>query len=184
MATTAPLAIARPTSGARPSSARMVLAWAICTGLPLGLFGLVNLGAESLGILPLFFAPFGLPGWLGAVAHLVQLALLGSAYWALTQRAARSPARFWLLALIIGYVALPYVTPPLDSLQLSLVCSALFLLALATIARVGAVSRLAAWLMSPMLVVIGFSAVMGLAISAAFAPPFALIQGPETPPAG
>lgn len=183
MATAATLAIARPEAHATPSSWRMMLAWIICTGLPLGLFGLLNLGGEAIGIQPLFFAPFGIPGWIGAVAHLGQLALLGSAYWALTQRDGQSPTRFWLVALIAGYIALPFVTPPLDSLQLSLVCTGLFLASVATISRVGAVSPLAAWMMAPMLAVLGFSATMGLAIAAAYAPPFALMQAHQAPSA-
>lgn len=183
MATAATLAITRPEPRTTASSWRVALAWIICTGLPLGLFGLLNLGGEAIGILPLFFAPFGLPGWVGAIAHLGQLALLGSAYWALTQRKSRSPARLWLIALMAGYIALPFITPPLDSLQLSLVCTGLFLASVATISRVGAVSPLAGWMMAPMLAVIGFSATMGLAIAAAYAPPFALMQAQQAPSA-
>lgn len=183
MATTATLA----TTLARPHAAvpawRAAVALLICAGLPLGLFGILNLGAEAVGVQPLFFAPFGMPGWIGAVMQLGQLALLGGAYWAVTQHNTKSSARFWLIALIAAYIALPFITQPLDSLQLSLVCTSLFVFAVATVSRVGAVSPLAGWMMAPMLAVIGLSATMGLAIAAAYAPPFALMQTNQAPTA-
>lgn len=150
-----------------------------------GLFGLVNLGAEALGVMPLYFAPFGLPGWAGAAAHLAQLALLGAAYGALIPLAARR-ARIWLALLILLYIALPFLTAPLDSLQLSLVCTIVLLLGLATLRRAGEASPLAGWLLVPMLAIVGFSAAMGLVLTAAYSPPFALIQtqNPATSPPG
>lgn len=151
----------------------------VCAGLPLGLFGLVNLGAEAAGILPLYFSPFGLPGWFGAAAHLVQLGVLGIAFWALVQNhAARSP-RLWLGAFTLAYILLPFITPPLDSLQLAILCSGLFLVGLAAALRVGRASILAGWLMTPTLAIVGFSATMGLVLSVAFTPPFALTQGQQ-----
>lgn len=183
MATTATFQQTRSSATSSALHWRALLALAACTGLPLGLFGLVNLGADALGYLPLFFSPFGLPGWAGAVLHLGQLALLGAAFWALSRGEDHGSARFWLVGLTLGYVLLPYITPPLDSLQLTAVCSLLFLLSLATVTRVGAASSLAGWLMSPMVFVIGVSAAMGLAISLAFAPPFALMQAQQAPAA-
>jgi hypothetical protein len=183
MATTVSFDIARPVRTSTRGVGASALAFLALTGLPLGLFGLVNLGAEALGILPLYFSPFGMPGWVGAIVHLVQLALLGSAYWALTQRDLHTGSRFWLMALIAAYILLPFITPPLDSLQLSLLCTGLFLLAIATTTRVGAVSPLAGWLMAPMLAVIGTSSIMGLAVAAAYAPPFAVLQAHAAPPA-
>ncbi|MHA6296960.1 hypothetical protein [Devosia sp. CAU 1758] len=182
MATTATLTNARPGSRSA-TNLRAALTLIACMGLPMGAFGLVNLGAEQIGVLPLFFAPFGLPGWAGAIAHLVQLALLGGAFWAVTQHAKSRRARTWLAMLTAAYILLPFVTPPLDSLQLAMVCTALLLLALATARRAAAISPLAGWMMTPMLVVIGFSATMGLAIAAAYSPPFALMQGTEPAPA-
>lgn len=160
-------------------NARALLSLGVCMGLPLGVFGLVNLGAEQLGILPLFFAPFGLPGWVGATAHLTQLALLGAALFLVLRASENHSARNWLLTTIGAYIVLPFITPPLDSLQLALVCSTLFLLTLATLFRVASVSTAAAWLMAPTATILGFSAVMGLAIGAAYAPPFALMQGQQ-----
>ncbi|MBJ3786799.1 hypothetical protein [Devosia sediminis] len=183
MATTAQFDIARPRGDATRGTRDSVLAFFALTGLPVGLFGLANLLGEALGILPLYFSPFGLPGWAGAVAHLAQLALLGSAYWALTQRDLHTRSRFWLMALIAAYIALPFVTPPLDSLQLSMVCTGLMLLAIATATRIGAVSPLAGWLTAPLMAVLGLSSVMGLAISAAYAPPFAITQVNQAAPA-
>lgn len=181
MATTATIDLVQTT---RHPATRLdaVVAFVALAGLPLGLFGLVNLGAEALGILPLYFAPFGLPGWVGAVAHLAQLGLLGVASWALWNSAADRASRFWLAAFIGAYILLPFVTPPLDSLQLSIVCTSLFLFGFAAAIRVGRASALAAWLMSPTLAIVGFSATMGLMLSAAFAPPFALVQGEQVTP--
>jgi hypothetical protein len=183
MATTATLK--HTPSAATPAAQhwRGALAFAACTGLPLGLFGLVNLGADAAGYLPLFFSPFGLPGWTGAVLHLAQLALLGAAGWALIGQEGTGSARLWLASLTLAYILLPYITPPLDSFQLTAVCNLLFLLSLATVARVGAASARAGWLMAPMVFVIGVSAALGLAVTLAFSPPFALTQAEQAPAA-
>ncbi|MFC3703796.1 hypothetical protein ACFOOL_03375 [Devosia honganensis] len=183
MATARVLNIAPPRPRAGALDLRGAIVLLVAAFLPLGAFGLVNLGAEALGILPLFFAPFGLPGWMGAVAHLAQLCLLGAAFGLLPHERASRAARLWLLVLVGCYIALPFVTPPLDSLQLSLVCTTLFLVGLAALRRVGAAAPGAGWLMTPMLLVLGFSATMGLAIAAAYSPPFALMQGQQAPPA-
>lgn len=185
MATTALINTATRPHAIRVVDLRGALVLVGLTGLPVGLFGLVNLAAEAFGILPMFFSPFGLPGWAGGAVHLMQLALLGAAFWALHVAAAPRSPKLWLATLIGAYIALPFLTPPLDSLQLSLLCTSLFLLALATIHRVGKITPLAGWLISPMLVVVGVSATMGLVLTAAYTPPFALIQGqnPAPPPA-
>jgi hypothetical protein len=156
--------------------ARHILGLAFCAGLPLGLFGLVNLGAEAMGVIPLFFSPFGMSGAAGAMVHLAQLALLGAAWWVLSRNAPKSQARHWLTGLTIAYIALPFITPPLDSLQLSLVSTSLFLLCLATLNRVGAASARAGWLLAPISIVLGTSAALGLILTAAYTPPFALTQ--------
>jgi hypothetical protein len=180
MATTALFDNAVPGRRSAVADLRAILTVLACAALAPGLFGLVNLGAEALGILPLFFAPFGMPGWIGGAAHLTQLAMLGAAYGALILVSAPR-ARLWLAALIAAYIALPFITPPLDSLQLSLVCTGVFLLGLATLIRVGKASPLAGWLLAPTLAIVGFSASMGLVLSVAYSPPFALIQGNGTP---
>jgi hypothetical protein len=161
---------------------RDTFSFVVAAGLPLGLFGLVNLGAEALGVLPLFFAPFGIPGWVGAVIHLAQLSFLGIAFWAVSRQSAERSPLIWLSVLTGAYILLPFITPPLDSLQLSIICSTLFLVSLAGIHRVGKVSALAGWLMAPALAILGFSATMGLALAAAYAPPFALMQGQQPAP--
>lgn len=154
----------------------------LCAGLPMGLFGLVHLGAMSLGLLPLYFTPFGLPAWTGSALHLVQLSMVGAAVWSVTQRHADSASLPWLLALSASLLVLPFVTPLLDSLALALLCTILFLLAAATAIRASSESGLAGWLVAPVLVLVGFSAILGLAV-AAYAPPFALTQTHQAPPA-
>lgn len=181
MATTAEFITVLPARRSAAVNLRHALTILACAAIAPGLFGLVNLGAEAFGIFPLFFAPFGLPGWSGGAIHLGQLALLGAAFGALIPLAARR-ARNWLAVMIAAYIALPFLTAPLDSLQLSILCTALLLLGLATIRRVGEASPLAGWLMTPMLAIVGFSAAMGLVLTAAYTPPFALIQGQDAPP--
>ncbi len=176
MATTAEFINALPGRHSAAVNLRNVLTILACAAIAPGLFGLANLGAEALGVMPLFFAPFGLPGWSGGAIHLGQLALLGAAFGALIPLHAQV-ARIWLAMLIAAYIALPFVTAPLDSLQLSILCTTILLFGLATIRRVGEASPLAGWLMTPMLAIVGFSAAMGLVLTAAYTPPFALIQG-------
>ncbi|MEQ9637069.1 MAG: hypothetical protein RLW68_13395 [Devosia marina] len=167
------------TMTASQSAARLV----VCVSLPLGAFGLIHLAAGAFGMFPNFFAPFGLPHWGGAALHLVQLALLGAAFWALTEQVVRGTARQWLIGLTILYSLLPFFTPLLDSLQLGLVCTAMFLSTLAAIQRVGSAAPLAGWLMAPMLALTGTGAALGLTIAAAYSPPFALMQSGHTQPA-
>jgi hypothetical protein len=151
--------------------------------LPVGFFGVVNFVAGAYGVVPLFFAPFGLPGWVGAVAHLAMLTSLGAAFWALARNGATRQVQAWPTVLVVALALMPFVTPMLDTLQLSIVCSAVFLFALATTIRVGRASALGGWLVSPVLAIVGFSAAMGLAVAAAYSPPFALMQGNQTTPA-
>jgi hypothetical protein len=181
MATTAQFTTVLPAHRSTAFDLRHVLTIFGGAAIAPGLFGLVNLGAEAFGVFPLFFAPFGLPGWSGGAIHLAQLALLGAAFGALMPLAA-TRARIWLAVMIAAYIALPFLTAPLDSLQLSILCTTLLLLGLATIRRVGEASALAGWLMTPMLAIVGFSAAMGLVLTAAYTPPFALVQGQDAPP--
>lgn len=183
MATTATINSVQSGQRAHAHPYRDALSLLVAAGLPLGLFGLVNLGAEAMNVLPLFFAPFGIPGWIGAVAHLAQLSMLGVAFWAVTRSTHDRTPLVWLTAIIAAYILLPYITPPLDSLQLSILCSALFLVTLAGMVRIGKVSTPAALLMSPTLAIVGFSATMGLALAVAYSPPFALMQAQQPAPA-
>jgi hypothetical protein len=178
MATTA--LYSAPLAPADSTDLRMGATILVSAALAAGLFGLVHLGLTFFGLLPFFFAPFGLPHWAGSAIHLAQLALLGAAFGAL-QPVTTRPARFWLAGLIAAYIALPFVAAMLDSLQLSLVCTFVLLLGLATLRRVGAQSKLAGWLMTPMLAIVGVSAALGLTLAAAYTPPFALVQGQNPP---
>ncbi len=182
MATTALFQTAHPGDHEKSSAWPESLSLFVFAAVPLGLFGLIHMVAASAGLLPFFFTPFGLPSWTGASVHLTQLALIGAAYWAIMQQRPTSRSRFWVIALAAAYVALPFVTPLLDSLLLAIVCTVMFLLIFATTMRVGRVSRLGGWLLAPMLAMVGLSAAMGLAV-AAYAPPFALTQSQQAAPA-
>lgn len=171
----------RPQAVSANARYRAAFGLLIAAGLPLGLFGLANLAAEAVGLMPLFFAPFGLPGWLGAVAHLAMLPLLGAAGWIATRKGDIS-LHLWLGALMAGVIAVPFITAPLDSLQMSIVSVGLFLLTLATIQRVGKASRTAGWLLVPVLGWLGLSAALGMVLAAAWTPPFALTQGMDNAP--
>jgi hypothetical protein len=143
--------------------------------MPLAVFVIANGIAQLNGVLPLFFSPLGLPGWVGGVLHLASLPLFGAARWMVAGRgAAGQRAGWWIVALIGGMVAFPFIVMPLDSLMLSLVAFGLLLLGLGAIMRAGAVNPRAALVMAPGLCWMGFSAFVGLSFAAGWSPPFAV----------
>ncbi|MBJ6988687.1 MULTISPECIES: hypothetical protein [unclassified Devosia] len=142
---------------------------------PLGVFGLVNFLADPLGMQPLFFSPFGMPGWIGAIFHLSQLACLGAAYAAITRAGSSHSAGFWVMLTTAGFIALPFATSALDPFQLTLAGTSLFLLTVGTLLRVAPHSQGAVWFMTPALVMVGLATVMGLLLAASYLPPFAPI---------
>ena len=171
----------------RPTSSKVdygaVARLALAAVLPLAAFSAVNAMAEAAGIEPRFFAPANLPGWAGAVLH---LALLFSMGLAIGLAAGKSKTILaWGVALVAAVITFPFIAAPLDSLALALMMAAILLLTIATAIRVAALSRLGGWLMLPSLLWLGFGAALGLAMAAAWSPPFALItaQNP-TPVAG
>ena len=74
-------AIPTPVQTALDADRRDVLGLVLSTALPLSVYVIANGLAEAQGVVPLFFAPFGAPGWIGAVAHIGTLPLLGAARW-------------------------------------------------------------------------------------------------------
>ncbi|PXA98834.1 hypothetical protein DMC47_06480 [Nostoc sp. 3335mG] len=150
---------------------------------PLAAFGGVNLAAEALNVMPLFFSPVGLPGWVGAAIHLVLLLTTGIALGLVAHRGRRGlNAVRWGFVFTLAMIAFPFVAAPLDSLALALMMTGVILLGLATAIRVARLSRLGGWLMLPSLVWIGFGAALGLAVAAAWSPPFALINAQQPAP--
>lgn len=158
--------------------------FALCAVAPLAAFGGVNLVAEALGYMPLFFSPLGLPGWFGAAIHLVILFSLGLALGLVAEKGRRGAnvAR-WLAPLMAAVILFPFFAAPLDSLSLALMMTSVMILALATSLRVARISRLGGWLMVPSLIWLGFGAALGLAIAAAWSPPFALVTAQQPPAA-
>lgn len=147
----------------------------LSAALPLAVFVIVNGMFEIAGMAPLFFAPFGLPGWAGAVLHLGCLPLFGVARWMVAGRSeAGRGAGWWVVALIAGTIAFPFVVALLDSLMLSVVAFSMMVLGLGTMVRVAAVAPKAALVMAPGMAWMGFSAFVGLSFAAAWAPPFAV----------
>ena len=143
--------------------------------LPVLQFVAVNFLGQNFGFTPLFFAPFGLPGWLGASLHLVSLPLFGVGGW-LAWRAGgegRSAAA-WTAALVVGTVAFPFLVVALDSLMLSIVSMCLLLVGIIAAGRTATVSPAAALIMAPGLLWMGFSAFLGLSFVASWSPPFGL----------
>ncbi|HUH78108.1 MAG TPA: tryptophan-rich sensory protein [Devosia sp.] len=154
---------------------------ALAAATPLALFGLANVMAEPLGGMPLFFAPFGLPGWVGGALHLLGLPLYGAAARMVARQGAEGHiAARWIVALTLGTIAFPFIVAPLDSLVLAMVTMALLALGLATLGRVVKVSPRAGLLMAPGLVWIGTSALVGLAYTAGWTPPFAPLNAVQT----
>lgn len=152
-----------------------MLGLVLSAALPLAVFVIFNGVAEISGVMPLFFAPFGLPGWVGAILHLGALPLFGIARWMVARRSeAGQRAGWWIVALMAGVITFPFIVAPLDPLMLSLASCALLLLGLGTMVRVGAVDAQAALLMAPGMAWMGFSALVGLSFAAAWSPPFAV----------
>jgi hypothetical protein len=155
-----------------------LLGLTLSASLPLAVFVIANGVGELTGILPLFFSPFGLPGWLGAVLHIGSLPLLGAARWMVAERGARGRAAgWWLVALMAGLIVFPFMVTPLDSLQLSMVATSLAIIGMGAWLRAAAVSSRAAWVMAPAMIWLSFSALVGMAFVAAFTPPFGLANG-------
>ena len=147
----------------------------LSAALPLAVFVIANGVAGLNGMVPLFFSPLGLPGWIGAVLHLSALPLFGIARWMVAGRGeAGQRAGWWIVALIAGVIAFPFMVAGLDALMLSLAAFALLTLALGATARAGAVDTKAALVMAPGLAWLGFSAFVGLSFAAAWSPPFAV----------
>lgn len=158
-----------------------LLGLVLSAALPLAVFVVANGIAEFMGVLPLFFSPFGLPGWVGGAMHIGALPLFGIARWMVAGRGqAGHAAGWWVVALMAGMIAFPFIVMPLDSLQLSLVSLTLLLVGLAALARVSAISSRAALIMAPGLCWMGVSAFVGLTFAASWAPPFALTNA-QTP---
>ncbi|MBN9335087.1 hypothetical protein [Devosia sp.] len=159
-------------------------AWArlaLAAVLPLAAFSLLNFLCERAGVEPRFFSPAGLPGWAGAAIHLVMLFSTGLAI-GLAAGKSRSILP-WGIALILAMIAFPFGAAPLDSMTLALMMASIVLLAIATGLRVANLSPIGGWLMLPTLIWIGFGAALGLAMAAAWSPPFALITTQNPAPA-
>ncbi|KQX35515.1 hypothetical protein ASD04_11985 [Devosia sp. Root436] len=147
----------------------------LSAALPLAVFVIANGVAEINGMLPLFFSPLSLPGWVGAALHLGALPLFGAARWMVAGRGdAGRRAGWWIVALMAGTIAFPFVVAPLDSLLLSLVALALLVVGLGAMARAGTVYPKAAMVMAPGMAWMGFSAFVGLSFAAGWSPPFAV----------
>lgn len=149
--------------------------------LPLAAFAAVNYLAEFAGLRPYFFSPAGLPGWAGAAIHLALLFTVGLAIGLGAAKNGRVLP--WGIALVAAMIAFPFPAAALDSLALALVMTVVLLLALATGIRIASASSLGGWLMLPVLAWIGFGAALGLAVAAAWSPPFALINAQNPAPA-
>ena len=151
------------------------LGMVLSAALPLAVFVIANGIAELNGMLPLFFSPLGLPGWLGAALHLGSLPLFGIARWMVAgQGAAGRRAGWWVVGLMAGTIVLPFMVAPLDALVLSVISFALLLVGLGALVRVAAVDAKAGAIMAPGMAWMGFSAFVGLSFAAGWAPPFAV----------
>ena len=168
-------AIFSPHPSALDANRHDALGIVLSGALPLSVFVIAHGMAQLAGILPLFFAPFGLPGWLGAALHIASLPLFGVARWMVAQRGgAGRQAGWWLVGLMAGTITLPFIVGPLDSLMLSLASVMLLLIGLATSVRVAKVSPRAALIMLPGMAWMGLSACVGLSLAAGWSPPFSL----------
>ena len=164
-----------PVQSALDANRHDALGMVLSGALPISVFVIVNGLAELAGVLPLFFAPFGIAGWLGAAVHIGSLPLFGIARWMVAgQGGAGRRAGWWLVGLMAGTIAMPFVVGPLDSLMLSLLATVLLLVGLGTLVRVARVSPRAALVMAPGMAWMGLSACVGLSLAAGWSPPFSL----------
>lgn len=151
------------------------LGFLLSAALPLAAYVVAHGIADLNHLTPLFFAPFGLPGWVGGVLYLMGLPLFGIARWMVAERRESGRvAGWWLVALIAGTIAFPFVVFPLDSLMLSIVSMALLILGIGAAIRTAKVSHLAGFIMLPGLAWMGLSAFVGLSFVAGWTPPFSL----------
>jgi len=173
MATTR--AAAKPSISLLDADRHDVLGLVLSAALPLAVFVIANGIAELNGMLPLFFSPLGLPGWVGGALHLVTLPLFGIARWMVAARGVEGrKAGWWLVGLMGGTIAMPFLIAPFDSMTLTILAFALLLVGFGAWARVAKVDGKAALLMAPGIGWLGFSAFVGLSFAAAWAPPFAV----------
>ena len=165
----------RPALWSFDADRRDYVGMALSAALPLAVFIIVNGLADFNNAVPLFFAPFGLPGWVGAALYLGALPLFGAARWLVAREGAQGRiAGWWIVALMAGAIVFPFLANAFDALALSIVSMLLVLVGVAAAGRAALVSRLAALLMLPGLLWLGFSALVGLSFVAAWSPPFAL----------
>ena len=154
----------------------------IILGAALPVFAFVSLAAacEFYGMTPLFFAPFGLPGWMAGAMHIATLPLLGVASWLVLREGGEgNSAAAWIAAVTAGMICFPFLVSTLDSLQLSMASMALLLAGISAATRASKVSRLAWVVMMPALGWMGLSAFLGLSFVAAWAPPFGLTHSAQ-----
>lgn len=146
--------------------------------LPLAVFVIANGIAQHFDLVPLFFSPLGLPGWVGAALYLASLPLFGVARWMVMGRgAAGMRAGWWIVGLIAATTGFPFIVAPLDPVALSIAAFALLIGGLAAMIRAAAVSPQAAMVMAPGMAWLGFSAFVGLSFAGAWSPPFAVANG-------
>lgn len=151
------------------------LGFVLSASLPLAAFVVAQGVADLVQIQPLYFAPFGLSGWIGGALYLSALPLFGVSRWivARTSQAGRI-AGWWLVALMAGTIAFPFLVAPLDTLALSITSMGLLILGIAAGIRTAKVSHLAGLVMLPGLAWMGLSAFIGLGFVAGWTPPFGL----------
>lgn len=151
------------------------LGFLLSAALPLASYMVFYGIAEINQVMPLFFAPFGMPGWLGAAVYLLALPLFGVARWMVADKSeAGANAGWWLVALMAGTIVFPFMVAPLDSLLLSIMSMGLLIVGLGAAIRTAKVSRLAGLVMLPGLAWLGLSAFVGLSFVAGWTPPFGL----------
>lgn len=152
-----------------------VLGLVLSAALPLAIFVIANGLAELNGMAALFFAPLGLPRWMGAMLHLGSLPLFGIARWMVAERGdAGRKAGWWVVALMAALIVQPFLVLPLDAMLLSVLSFAILFVGMGALVRVAAVNPKAAMIMAPGTAWMGFSAFVGLSFAAAWAPPFAV----------
>jgi tryptophan-rich sensory protein len=175
MATITAASFSPDTKSVLDANRRDILGLLLSAALPLAAYVVFHGFAQLNHVMPLFFAPFGLPGWAGCALYLAALPIYGIARWMVAEKSADgASAGWWLVALMAGTIVFPFIVAPLDSLALAIISMGLLMVGLGAGIRTARVSRLAGLVMLPGLAWMGLSAFVGLSFVAGWTPPFGL----------
>jgi hypothetical protein len=157
---------------------RSVLSLGLSAALPMGAYFAVEAIGETLGIMPISNAPFGLPEWTAAAAMMVTLPMWGVARWLVGQhdQAGRIASR-WIVAALAGVILLPFALSLANPFMSGLLSMVVLLTGIIAAMRASALSGGAGLLLAPGLLWFGLGSLIGFTtLAGGWSPPFALVD--------